>query len=56
VYYGLAYPAEYRKTGVMTFVIGPGGIAYQKDLGPETAETAKTIQSFDPDDTWAIVE
>jgi hypothetical protein len=52
----LAYPAEYRKSGVMTFMIGPDARVYQKDLGPETVETAKAIRSFDPDGTWALVE
>lgn len=52
----LAYPAEYRKTGVMTFMIGPDGRVFQKDLGTDTVETAKAIQSFDPDDSWSIVE
>jgi Protein of unknown function (DUF2950) len=52
----LAYPAEYRKTGVMTLMIGPDGRVFQKDLGVATVETAKAIKSFNPDDTWSIVE
>jgi hypothetical protein len=52
----LAYPAEYRTSGVMTFMIGKDGRGYQKDLGAETAETAKAMKAFDPDDTWTIVE
>jgi Protein of unknown function (DUF2950) len=52
----LAYPAEYRKSGVMTFMIGPDARVYQKDLGVQTVETAKGIPSFDPDDTWSLVE
>jgi DUF2950 family protein len=52
----LAYPAEYRKSGVMTLLIGPDARVYQKDLGPETVETAKGIPSFDPDYTWTLVE
>jgi Protein of unknown function (DUF2950) len=52
----LAYPAEYRKSGVMTFLIGKDGRVYQKDLGPNTVETAKGIKAFDPDETWTIVE
>ena len=52
----LAYPAEYRKTGVMTFMIGQDGRVFQTDLGPETVETAKETPSFDPDETWAVVE
>jgi Protein of unknown function (DUF2950) len=52
----LAYPAEYRKSGVMTFMIGQDGRVYQKDLGPDTVETAKGIKAFDPDETWEIVQ
>lgn len=52
----LAYPAEYRRSGVMTFLIGQDGRVYQKDLGADTVETAKGIKGFDPDETWQIVE
>lgn len=52
----LAYPAEYRKSGVMTFLIGKDGRVWQKDLGPDTTETAKAMKSFDPDGTWTLVE
>jgi hypothetical protein len=37
-------------------MIGLDARVYQKDLGPETVETAKAIRSFDPDETWALVE
>jgi hypothetical protein len=52
----LAYPAEYRQSGVMTFIIAQDGRVYQKDVGPDTVETAKATTVFDPDDSWAIVE
>ena len=39
-----AAPAEYRVTGVMTFVVGPDGVVYEKDLG---ADTLKTFQNID---------
>jgi len=48
----LAAPAEYRKTGVKTFIVGPDGVVYQKDLGPDTLKIAKQIELFDPDKTW----
>ena len=48
----LAYPAEYRSSGVMTFVVDQDGIVYEKDLGPQTAEVAKTLTQYDPDTTW----
>jgi Protein of unknown function (DUF2950) len=48
----VAYPAEYGSSGVMTFVVGPRGIVYQKDLGESTEQVAKELTAFDPDSTW----
>ncbi len=52
----IAYPAEYRVTGVMTFMVNQDGTVYERDLGPETAADAKSITSFDPGDSWSPVE
>jgi hypothetical protein len=49
----VAFPAEYRASGVMTFVIGQNGVVYEKDLGPMTAQLAKAIKTFNPDSTWS---
>ena len=51
----LAYPAEYRKTGVMSFLINQDGELYQKDLGPQTTEVADALLAFDPDPSWSTV-
>ncbi len=48
----LAYPAEYRSSGVMTFIVDKDGVVYRKDLGPNTATIAKAMTSFNPDSTW----
>jgi hypothetical protein len=48
----VAWPAKYGTSGVMTFVVGPQGIVYQKDLGEKTDQAADQIKSFDPDDSW----
>jgi hypothetical protein len=48
----LAYPAEYRSSGVMTFMINQDGVIVQKDLGPETTQAASAITEFNPDDSW----
>jgi len=48
----VAYPAEHGSSGVMTFVVGPQGIVYQKDLGDKTTDVAKAMTAFDPDATW----
>ena len=52
----VAYPAEYRKTGVMTFMVNQDGELFQKDLGPETAQVAERLASFDPDPSWSAVQ
>lgn len=52
----LAYPAEYRSSGVMTFIINQTGVVYQKDLGVETAEVAVEMKEYDPDQTWGLAE
>lgn len=49
----VAWPAVYKSSGIMTFIAGPDGDVYQKDLGPETASAAAKISSFDPDLTWS---
>ena len=52
----LAYPAEYRASGVMTFLVDQDGVVYQKDLGPKTPEIAGAYEAYDPDETWSPVE
>jgi hypothetical protein len=47
---------EYETSGVMTFIVDQDGIIYQKDLGPNTANLAKTLSVYDPDKTWQKVE
>lgn len=51
----VAYPAEYRNSGVMTFIVNHAGVVYQKDLGPRTAKLAEGMTSFNPDQTWQKV-
>lgn len=52
----MGFPAEYRKTGVMTFVISNHGKVYERDMGPRTAEFVRGLLSFNPDVTWQMVE
>jgi Protein of unknown function (DUF2950) len=52
----VAYPAEYRNSGVMTFIVNHDGTVFQKDLGPDTAKLAEAMTSFNPDSTWKKVE
>jgi hypothetical protein len=52
----VAYPAEYRNSGVMTLLVDQSGIVYQKDLGANTAEVAKKMTAYNPDKTWVTAE
>ena len=47
-----AAPADYRVTGVKTFIVSYEGIVYQKDLGPDTLKIFKDMELYDPDKTW----
>jgi hypothetical protein len=48
----VAYPAEYRSSGVMTFIVNENGIVYHKDLGKQTAVLAKAMKTYNPDSSW----
>jgi len=48
----LAYPAEYRNSGIMTFIVGKDGIVYQKDLGENTTDAARAMAEYNPGDGW----
>jgi hypothetical protein len=51
----VAYPAEYRNSGIMTFIVSHAGAVYQKDLGPNTAKLAQGMTFFNPDKSWQMV-
>jgi Protein of unknown function (DUF2950) len=52
----VAYPAQYRDSGIMTIIINRNGLAYQKGLGTTTGELAAAMTEFNPDKTWTVVE
>jgi hypothetical protein len=52
----VAWPAQYRVTGVKTFMISSSGTLYEKDLGADTAKIASAITKYDPDKTWTVTE
>jgi len=52
----VAYPAEYRSSGVMTFILNQDGTVLQKDLGKKTESLGKAMQEYNPDSTWHKAE
>jgi hypothetical protein len=52
----VAYPAEYRSSGVMTFIVNQDGIVYQKDLGKKTEALGKSMQVYNQNSSWSKAE
>jgi hypothetical protein len=48
----IAYPAEYRSSGVMTLIVTQNNIVYEKDLGANTSALARAMAAFHKDETW----
>ena len=48
----IAWPEEYGESGVMSFMVSHAGIVYEQNLGPDGAETAEAMSTYDPDDGW----
>jgi Protein of unknown function (DUF2950) len=51
----VAYPAEYGKGGVMTFIVSHNGKVYEKDLGKNSAAVGAAMSTFDPGAGWREV-
>jgi hypothetical protein len=52
----IAYPAEYRSSGVMTFVVTEDNVVHKKDLGPDTAKLAMKMTIGSPSSSWHAAE
>jgi hypothetical protein len=48
----VAYPAEYRSSGVMTFIVNADGVVYEKDLGKKTEAAVKNMKEYNPNSSW----
>jgi hypothetical protein len=52
----VAYPAEYRSSGVMTFLVNDDGVVYEKDLGKKTEALANAMKEYNPNASWQTAE
>jgi hypothetical protein len=50
----IVYPAEYRSSGVMTFIVTDNDVVYEKDLGANTSALAGAMTTFHKDATWRV--
>jgi len=51
----VAWPVKYGDSGIMSFIVSHSGVLYQKNLGPKTDATAKSMKLFNPDSSWKKV-
>jgi hypothetical protein len=51
----VAAPAEYKVTGIKTFMVGNDGVVYEKDLGPGSLTAFRAMEKYNPDNTWRPV-
>ena len=52
----VAFPSDWGKSGVMSFIVNQQGKVFQKNLGPDTLKAVQEMQSYDPDETWTAVK
>jgi Protein of unknown function (DUF2950) len=52
----VAFPAQYRSSGVMTFLVDQNGVIYEKDLGKDTDTVAAALKEFNPGSGWTKTE
>jgi hypothetical protein len=52
----IAFPAQYRSSGVMTFIVNKDGVVYQQDLGEHTGDIASQIVAYNPDNLWELAQ
>jgi hypothetical protein len=52
----VAFPSNWGKSGVMTFIVNQQGKVYQKNLGPDTAKIVSEMRLYNPDTTWTHVK
>jgi len=52
----VAFPSNWGKSGVMTFIVNQQGKVYQKNLGPDTLKMEQDVDTYDPDKRWTPVK
>lgn len=52
----VAWPANYGKSGIMSFITNQDGVIYQRNLGKNSAQIAQKMTSFNPDKYWQALD
>lgn len=51
----VAYPENWDRSGIMTFIVNQDGKVFQKNLGEKTLQIAGAMKEYDPDNGWTLV-
>ena len=51
----VAYPENWGRSGVMTFIVNQDGSVYQQDFGAATRQTVRAMKEYNPDSQWTLV-
>ena len=52
----VAYPEQWDKSGIMTFIVNQDGKIYQSNLGEKTSRLAEKLTEYNPDSSWTLVQ
>lgn len=52
----IAYPAKYGNSGIMSFLVGKDGVVYEADLGPDSLNVGRGIDSYNPGSAWKPID
>jgi hypothetical protein len=48
----VAWPVDYGNSGIVPFMVNHQGSVHQRDLGPDTAKSVRTLNADNPDSAW----
>jgi hypothetical protein len=52
----VAYPAKYDDTDIKTFMVNENGVVFEKNLGRDTTNVAKSMPELKPDNSWTALQ
>ena len=52
----VAYPENWERSGIMTFIVNQDGTVFQRDLGEKTSRIAREMKEYNPDAEWTMVQ
>jgi hypothetical protein len=52
----VAYPENWDKSGIMTFIVNQDGKVYQRNFGEKTSDLAGAMKAYNPDSEWTLVQ